>query len=722
MRSVLTGLFLIVLPWIPAPAAGSANPPVRVGLETTGLEYLVGLEGGGEIQSLDGQPLLRLRDGERLRIWWDSRGEADPTDEYRVQVGPALAQPAADALIQKLRALGEQPERLPVPDGGTWRVVTGHFASAREAEPLLAKLGGAGWQELWVSTEKRRGKPMNGRALYAVTERYDRIPLPNAGVRLAPARELTILNGMGRYRGRVEIFPNAQGRLTVVDTLDLETYLRGVVPREMGPGEYPALEALKAQAVAARTYAYANLGKRAKDGFDLVDTVADQVYGGKDGEQPLSDRAVLETTGLIATWNGRPIQALFMASSGGATVDNHYVFGDGYPYLRGVSNYLEAPQTLQFHGGLGDRGDGWLNLEILRLAGEGVVPTALLDDVRMARPMQVGDLQPVVEALALRLDLPRPAPPLEPGPQLLLWIARSLGFQAVVEGVERPQDAAYLLGNLAPRPADRPLAAFLARRGLVPPAAWRNPAPTLAQGLTLLGRLWQELDPLVLSEGTLLRDGTVRIRRGGPVPINLRLAPGCLLAEEAPGPSLRLVATATIQIGDRVKWLVRPGGSPILVHRLDPDGAAVDRYNSTAHWKVELTEAELLDKLRSKAGIRGLRDLQATHNDQGRVLELVATDERGRAHRFTGMRIRNLLGLKDNVFRFLVVGQAPERRWVIYGRGWGHGVGMDQTGAYGLALEGYTFEQILKRYYTGIQLTALAAPGPGPAGTPVPGP
>lgn len=700
MRSLLPGLLLTTVAWC-------ANPPVRVGLETSALEYVVALDGGGAVQSLDGQPLIRLRDGEKLRIWWDSRGEADPTDEYRVQVGPPLAQAEADALILKLRALGEQPERVPVPDGGSWRVLTGHYGSAREAEALLDKLGAQGWQELWVSTEKRRGKPMTGRALYAVTERYDRIPLPNAGVRLAPLRELTQVVGKGRYRGRVEIFPNAQGRLTVTDTVDLETYLRGVVPKEMGPGEFPALEALKAQAVAARTYAYANLGKRAKDGFDLLDTVADQVYGGKDGEQALTDRAVQETAGLIATYNGRPIQALFMANSGGATVDNHFVFGDGFPYLKGVSNYLEAPQTVRFKGGLGDRGEGWLSFEILRLAGEGVLPAGYLDPVRMTQPMRATDILPVVENLALRLDLPRPPAPAEPGPQLLLWMARCLGFQAVVEGVERPQDGAYLLGNLVTRPADRPLAAFLARRGLVPPGAWRNPAPTLAQGLTLLGRLWQELDPFTLTEGTLLRDGSVRIRHAGPLPVSLHLAPGYLLAEEAPGGNLRLVAEAAIQVGDRVKWLPRTEGSPILVRRLDPDGTSVDRYNSTAHWKVELTEADLLDKLRAKAGVQSLRSLQATHNDQGRVLELVATDGRGRAHRFTGMRIRNLLGLKDNVFRFVVAGQAPARRWVIYGRGWGHGVGMDQTGAYGLALEGASFEQILKHYYQGIELTPM---------------
>jgi stage II sporulation protein D len=686
--------------------AAGANPPVRVALDTQALEWIVSLEGGGDLQSLDGKPLLHLRDGEKVRIWWDSKGEADPTDEFRVQVGPALPLKDADLLVQKLRALGEQPDKLPVPDGGTWRVVTGHYPGTTEAEPLLDKLERLGYQELWVSTEKRQGKPMNGRALYAVTERYERRPLPDAGVRLSPSGELTILAGKGRYRGRVEILPNRQGRLSVVNTLDLETYLRGVVPKEMGAWEFPALEALKAQAVAARTYAFVNLGKRAKEGFDLVDTVADQVYGGRDGEQALTDRAVAETTGLIATYGGKPIQALFMANAGGATVDNTFVFGNTTPYLKGVSSYMAVPQTITFKGVYSDRGDPWLSWEILRLAGNGLLPAGYLQGGRMNQPMRVSDLSPVLEALALRLDQPRPAAPAAAtGPQLYLWMARSLGFEEVVEGMERPQDAAYLLGDALPEPRDQPLAAFLVRRGLVPPSAWRNPTPTLAQGLQVLGRLWQELEPVAFQEGTLLRDGQVRVKNAGPGP--LPLTPAHLLAEEAPGGSLRLVTSSDIQVGDKVKWLPGPDGSPILVRRLDPDGASLDRYNPTAHWKLELKEADLLESLRTRAGIHGLRDFEVSYNDQGRALELVVLDDRGRKHRFTGMRIRGLLGLKDNVFRTIVLGRAPERRWIIYGRGWGHGVGMDQTGAYGMALEGAGFETILKHYYTGIQLTPI---------------
>jgi len=695
----------------PCLAAAAGPPAIRVGLDTQALEWVVSLEGGGSVLTLDWQTLLKLRDGEKVRIWWDSKGEADPTEEYRVQVGSPCGDREAEQVMKRLRSLGEKPERVAVPDGGSWRVLLGHFASALEAEPTLDKLGAQDFQELWVSTEKLAGRPHNGRALYAVTERYDRHPLPAAGVELRPAGELTALAGKGRYRGRMVIFPNPQGRLSVVNTVDLETYLRGVVPREMGAWEFPALEALKAQAVAARTYAYANRGKRAKEGFDLVDTVADQVYGGRDGEQALTDRAVAETAGLIATYAGRPIEALFMANAGGATVDNSLVFGDGHPYLQAVSSYARTPLTLTFRGAPAPAGDGaWLSMDLLRLAGAGLAPGTWLEGTRLAQPARASELQPVLEALAQRLDQPPPEAPVEAGPTLYLWMARSLGFGGVIEGMERPQDADYLLGEAAARfgtPMDRLLAAFLTRRGLVPAALWHDHAPpTLGRALQVLGRLWQELEPAEFSEGTLLRDGQVRVKNGGPGP--LALTASYLLAEEAPGGSLRLVSQSRIQVGDRVKWLNLPGGSPLLVRRLDADGASLDRYNPTAHWKVELKEADLLDKLQTRLGVHSLAGLELTHNDQGRVVEMVVRDGRNRAHRLKGMHIRGLLGLKDNVFRLITLGRAPERRWIIYGRGWGHGVGMDQTGAYGMALEGATFDGILKHYYTGIALSPIA--------------
>lgn len=694
--------FSTALPALILAVPVQAERSFRVGLDTQALEWQVSLEGGGEVLARKGTVLLKLAPGEKLRIWWDSRGDADATEEYRVQVGPPVALPAAEALMKQLRVLGEQPERLRVADGDTWRVLSGRFATAAEAEPLLAKLQATGLEELWVSSEKKPGKPRKGRALYAVTERYERRALPNDGVAFRARGRLTTVHGKGRYRGRIEIFPNGQGRLTVVNELDLETYLRGVVPREMGAWEYPALEALKAQAVAARTYAVANRGKRGGEGFDLVDTVADQVYGGRDGEQSLTDRAIAETEGLVATFNGRPIQALFMASAGGATIDNRFVFGGDQGYLKGVSSYLARPTVRSFQGRVAPSGEQvWLSWDLLKLAAVGAMPESWLDAEAMARPARAADLKPALGVVLARLG--RPQPVTQDASSLFGWMARAFGFDQIAQGQERLQDATYFLGGALPGDVDPALASFLVRRALVPPDAFQS-TPSLRRCLVSLARMWLELEPQEFLEGTLLADGLVRPKGKGPEP--LPLAPELLLVEEAPGGQLRLVARTDAQVGDRLKWL-GGGLSRILVRRLDPDGASMDRYNPTSHWKVELKEAELLDRLRTRAGIHSVAALELEHNDQGRVVKLTIRDGRHRSHLFTGMRIRGVLGLKDNVFRVIGVGSGGQRRWIFYGRGWGHGVGMDQTGAYGYALEGWTFDRILKHYYTGIELTRM---------------
>ena len=685
----------------------AAQSTVRIGVSTEGSEWQVALDGGGELFTRSGRSIMKVHEGERVRIWWDSRGEADPTDEYRIRVGGDMSAAAAAEVMRKLKDLGEQPEKIFVSDGASWKVLTGHFAKAEDTEEVLQKLSGNGFAELWVSSEHLPGKSRKGRALYAVTERYERRVLPSEGVLFRSHAGLVQLFGKGRYRGTVEFFPNGDGRLTVVNQVALEDYVRGVVPREMGANEYPNIEALKVQAVAARTYVVANRGKRKNAGFDLLDTPLDQVYGGRDAEQPLSDRAVAETSGLIATYNGAPIQALFTADSGGATVDNSYVFGGPQPYLKGVSNYPDKPVTITFKGAVDPGADqSWLNLELLRLAAFGLILPDVLTSEKMEQPLRSNDLSEPMARLTQRLGLPNAERPAVKDIQLYLWMARTLGFDRVVEGMERAQDADYFVGPIVAKPADRPLAAFLARRGIVTTAMWNAP-PTLRDGFTALSRMWQELESPELAEGTLLRDGTVRRKVPEAVPEPLPLTSFLILVEESIGGQLRLVSEAHIQVGDRVKWMPREGGSRLLIRRLDPDGAAWDRYNPTAHWKVELKDSDLLAKVKSRVGVNGIRALELDHNEYGRVLKLTVRDTRGVGHEFTGMRIRALLGLKDNVFRYLTVGTGDKKRWIFYGRGWGHAVGIDQTGAYGMALEGYTYDQILKRYYRGIEITAV---------------
>ncbi len=151
------------------------------------------------------------------------------------------------------------------------------------------------------------------------------------------------------YRGVVEVLPAEEGRLTVVNVVPLEGYLRGVVPNELAPAAFPQIEAQKAQAVAARSYVLAHLGDYSSRGYDVCATAACQVYRGSSSEHPLTDRAVAETRGLVASWRGRPIHAFYTSTCGGHTESGTVVLEDGAPYLQGVACPTEAASGRTLH-------------------------------------------------------------------------------------------------------------------------------------------------------------------------------------------------------------------------------------------------------------------------------------------------------------------------------------------------------------------------------------
>ncbi len=138
------------------------------------------------------------------------------------------------------------------------------------------------------------------------------------------------------YRG-IFIVKNVNGSLVLINKLNIESYLRGVVPAEMPSSwEY---EAHKAQAIAARSYALANLGKRAKWGYDLKDTPEDQAYVGASGETDRTDKAVADSYGIVLIYDLKIIPAYYSASAGGHTVSAGKVWERDLPYIRSVPSY-----------------------------------------------------------------------------------------------------------------------------------------------------------------------------------------------------------------------------------------------------------------------------------------------------------------------------------------------------------------------------------------------
>jgi len=135
------------------------------------------------------------------------------------------------------------------------------------------------------------------------------------------------------YRGKLSA--TLDGKLVdVIDAVGLEQYLKGVVPSEM-PSRWPA-GALQAQAVAARSYALANLTKGRP--FDLYGDARSQVYGGIDAEDPAASAAVDATKGRVVLYNGKVADTFFFSTSGGRTVSALEATGIDVPYLASVAD------------------------------------------------------------------------------------------------------------------------------------------------------------------------------------------------------------------------------------------------------------------------------------------------------------------------------------------------------------------------------------------------
>lgn len=149
-----------------------------------------------------------------------------------------------------------------------------------------------------------------------------------------------------RFRGALKVKKEGD-ELLAVNKVDLESYLRGVLPREMPSswGNYGGMEALKAQAVAARTYALYNQSLKRHSVYHVCDTEHCQVYGGADGEADNTDRAVSQTRGEVLTYNNRVIAPFYHATNAGYTECPANVWGTSLPYLKSKPDPYDDPRN-----------------------------------------------------------------------------------------------------------------------------------------------------------------------------------------------------------------------------------------------------------------------------------------------------------------------------------------------------------------------------------------
>ena len=155
------------------------------------------------------------------------------------------------------------------------------------------------------------------------------------------ATDFGIYIGGRSYRGFVEVGRQRPGYgITPVNVVDLEDYLKSVVPSEMPSAWH--IEALRAQAVAARTFAMYRRGSHNHLGYELCDTVFSQVYNGIGWENERTTTAVTTTRGRVAVFNGLPILAVYSSSNGGFSESSEYVWTEAVPHLRAVPDVYET--------------------------------------------------------------------------------------------------------------------------------------------------------------------------------------------------------------------------------------------------------------------------------------------------------------------------------------------------------------------------------------------
>jgi stage II sporulation protein D len=589
---------------------------------------------------------------------------------WRVQVAALKDEGQAQGLAARLmRESGATATATFDAQSDLYRVRVGSFAERAAAEELQRRLSTLGVDSSWVVDE---GGGV-GEAGFLITQGAATRRVEGRWFALSSSEAVRVEGR--RYRGRILLYINDRGTINVINEVPLEEYLRGVVPRELGPRAFNQLEALKAQAVAARTYAIRTRGEFAAEGYDLCATPRCQVYGGVEDEDPLSDQAVRETAGEVLVHDGEVIDALYSSTCGGHTEDVERVF----PLKRAA--YLRAVPCLE----------------------AGTVPFATT----------AAEGTPFATDFVRRHLASAPRPPSLGRLDVVRFAAVLLGLEGELDLFVTAEDPGYFF----PHPPggwsshDVRLAIYLLKLDLLDGPLEQPLAPRDLD--RLLWRIALHRGEATEEEGTfralapggftwLTRDGERFVEFPAPAPAFRSLPPsggtGGTLFDAAVASDLALVPS------DRLRVVSVAGRPAAVVQQVYREGVVFDRTSNRSSWTRRHSLAALRASVRTRYpgfDFTGFEVLDRGRS--GRVSRLRLLEASGASIDVEGLAIRWTLDLPDSWFAVqrLAGPSGGDPTWLFRGRGWGHGVGLCQVGAFGMALRGRTYDEILRHYYSG---------------------
>ncbi len=721
----------------PHPLVSAASGPIiRIGLTTSAREVRISSAGRFYLMEKEPEATRKLLEGE-VRVRTEDK-DGGTAAVFQIQVASFIKRGNAESIQKRLSK--EIPEPVAIhrnPSTGTHQVRAGAFAERKQAESLLRKLWRSGYPDAYVVMQQKSSG--GGKSMLAIRGSGNLFHLSEAGVLFQPASNSSFLCVDGKpYRGFLDIILNGKGRITVVNHVAMEDYLLGVVPAEINPSAYPEFDGLAAMSIAARTYALYHLGRYKSEGFDLSNDTRTQVYKGVEAEIPATTEAVQRTRGLAVYYEGKVINAMYTSTCGGRTEDFANVFDtDPVPYLKSVFCAVEAGaenNAVIVEGNHGLRQiitaeDGTIanrNLHLARVLGLTDANSELSPEYCSAPAERKEAVRWIESARKLvpRRFKNEAAPDLSTRAGFLLFAAESLFGAEEIRRKVSGKDVEYYLGNLADGSAvpesARYALAYLMKHGLWRPCADNTARPEApvrrCDALALLAHWIESVRPEVLNRGTFVAGS---LKAGGDSAATVMTVKwGRRTREFAVSDDAALFrldsgrATPVRRLGmignEKIAFHVRESGAiDFLETELSPTGASSDRYSPAAKWEVRITRADLEKKLRPLApSIGRLLDLKpARLGNSGRVVQIEAIGSSGSAV-LNGYRFRGAAGLMDTLYTIKreCNPDGGIEAFIFDGRGFGHGVGLCQVGAFGMARAGKSYEEILKTYYTGVEI------------------
>lgn len=709
-------------PFEPGAAAVAAlkAPLIRVGFVVDAPRVSVGADAGMRVSIGGGAPAR----AQRLTFELANAASAASV-RFRVQLASLADAALAEQTAQRVtRESGIRAEPVWNEQTRTYQVKAGAFAAREDAAAFARKMAADGFQGAFVASEAVAGE---GAGLIRVIETGQTA----ASVLLEASDSVErLVVGTSPLRGLVEVRAGTTG-VTAVNILGLEEYLRGVVPNELSPGQFPQIEALKAQAVAARTYALRNLGQFKDRGYDICATPACQVYRGFGTEHPLTDRAVAETEGIAAEYKGELINALYTSTCGGHTEDGANMFAtQTQAYLRGVACLAERDRlaVIRSNGAIADLGpDPGINRDVALLMALDVVGSAAENAAWLSETLRPEEAEAWTKRLLRSLDRrgcrAEAQGDLRRRGAFFAYVAGALCWSERAERLLSERDAEFLRQAEDERqfasPEESRAAAILIQEDVLSPSAGGRLMPgapiSRATAIGILARSALRMGPPSLDRAEFAGgfEGEFRFRVGDVVQTT-RVADRLRLFRDLSGTPVAASELALTQ-GDKVRYILSDGKLAFLVAEQSRMGPSADRSSRFYRWEEPLTPAQIAKSMERYGNPGAIRDLQVRRTGvSGRVIELLVQGTE-RDVVLKGLDVRFALGVRENLFVIdrELAKDGSVRQFVITGKGWGHGVGLCQVGAFGMAQAGATYDQILKHFYSGIDLVRRGAATPG---------